>query len=75
MRFRLHGDRLHVHRCPEHGRCDFFDHAPQWLVGNREAARTQLLAYRASVTARIGTLTLLLAEIDEMLHRLEMVRA
>lgn len=75
MRFRLAGDTLHVHRCDVHPtRCDFFDHVPAWLVGNRDAARAQLLTYRASVLARIAVLTETLAAIDRMLHRLDSIR-
>ena len=72
MRFRLHNDRLHVHGCPEHARgCDFFDHAPQWLIGSREAARSQLSVYRISIVTRITALTVILQSIDAMLHRLD----
>ena len=74
MKFRLHGDALHVHGCKQHllG-CDFFDHAPTWLVGNRDAAREQLKAYRASIALRIAGLTLVMNSIDAMLHRLDQV--
>lgn len=71
MRFRLHGDRLHVHRCDQHDvSCDFFDHAPAWLIGNRESARDQLMVYRHSVVLRIAALSTLLVSIDSMLTRL-----
>jgi hypothetical protein len=71
MRFRLHGGNLHVHGCAQHPKgCDFFDHAPTWMVGNRDSARAQLLIYRRSVVARITSLTAVLASIDLMLTRL-----
>lgn len=76
MRFRLHSGNLHVHGCPEHSStCDFFDHAPQWMIGSRTEARVQLHTYRRSVVARITSLTLVLAGIDAMLHRLDLVAA
>jgi len=75
MRFRLYGDKLHVHRCAQHpSPCDFFDHAPSWLFTNRDAAREQLLAYRISVKARIISLTTILASIDVMLTRLSLIQ-
>src|SRR5207249_3717659 len=75
MRFRLHGDTLHVHRCTQHpAPCDFFDHAPAWLFTNRDAAREQLIAYRISVVTRIASLQAILASIDLMLGRLALVK-
>lgn len=72
MRFRLHGGNLHVHGCPEHERgCDFFDHAPEWLFASRDAARAQLLTYRASVAMRVIALQSVLRQIDAMLLRLD----
>ena len=74
MRFRLYGDKLHVHRCAQHpSPCDFFDHAPGWLFQNRDAAREQLVAYRISVKARIISLSAILASIDAMLTRLSLI--
>lgn len=71
MRFRLHGGNLHVHGCAAHPKgCDFFDHAPEWMIGSRESARAQLLIYRRSVVARITSLSAILASIDAMLIRL-----
>jgi len=71
MRFRLSGDTLHVHRCAQHStRCDFFDHAPAWLIANRDAAKAQLVTYRQSVVVRIASLQAILASIDLMLGRL-----
>jgi len=73
MRFRLHGDALHVHRCSDHPQgCEYFrDHTLAWMLGSREAARDQLLAYRASVMVRIVALSTLLVSIDAMLTRLK----
>ena len=74
MLFRLYGGTLHVHHCDEHERgCDFFDHAPSWLVANRRDARAQLLVYRRSVVARLSALTLILASIDQILARLSAI--
>lgn len=74
MRFRLSGAALHVHGCTEHSYvCDFFDHAPLWLVGNRDSARTQLSSYRQSVATRIQLLSATLAVIDAVLLRLEAI--
>ena len=71
MRFRLHGDTLHVHRCTQHpAPCDFFDHAPSWLIANRDAAKAQLVVYRQSIVFRITSLQAILASIDLMLGRL-----
>jgi len=72
MRFRLHGNELHVHGCVQHPtRCDFFlDHTLPWMLGNRESAKDQLLVYRLSVVTRITALTVVLENIDRMLHRL-----
>lgn len=75
MRFRLHDQNLHVHGCEVHDHiCDFFDHAPSWLVGNRVAARSQLLAYRLSVTTRLEALSNVLVAIDWMLARLGQIK-
>lgn len=73
MRFRLHDDRLHVHRCAEHpAGCEFFtDHALAWMIGNRSEAQAQLMAFRLSVVSRIAALTVILASIDSALHRLK----
>jgi hypothetical protein len=75
MRFRVHGAALHVHRCPEHpDGCDYFaDHALPWMLGNRSAARDQLLSYRASLVARISVLTGMLRSVDALLGRLELL--
>lgn len=75
MRFRLHGAALHVHRCLDHPEgCEYFaDHAMSWMISNREEAVTQLVAFRISVAARIGALTLILASIDQMLARLRAI--
>lgn len=72
MRFRLHGDRLHVHACPEHPHgCEYFsDHTLAWMLGGREQAKDQLLVYRHSVVLRIAALSTLLVSIDSMLTRL-----
>lgn len=77
MRFRLHGDELHVHSCPQHPHgCEFFtDHALAWMIGNREAARAQLEVYRKSVLAHIAAWTIILNDIDAMLGRLRSVVA
>lgn len=77
MRFRLHDDRLHVHRCTEHPQgCEYFtDHALSWMIGNREDARVQLMAFRVSVVSRIAALSLILASIDQALHRLSELHA
>lgn len=74
MRFRLHGGNLRVHQCPEHPRgCDFFDHAVDWMLGNRDDARAQLAVYRRSVVAHITAWTMVLSSIDAMINRLEMI--
>ena len=74
MRFRLHGDSLHVHGCSEHKVCDFFlDHTVPWMLGSRESAKDQLLIYRRSVVTRITGLTIILENIDAMLKRLSLV--
>lgn len=75
MRFRLHGQALHVHRCPDHpSGCEFFtDHALTWMLGNREAAKDQLMAFRVSVVARITVLSATLASIEACLARLDLI--
>ena len=77
MRFRLHEDKLHVHRCDEHPQgCEYFsDHALSWMLGNRDSAKAQLVAFRVSVVSRISALTLILASIDQALHRLSELHA
>lgn len=72
MRFRLNGGNLHVHGCVLHPKgCDFFDHAPAWMIGSREDARAQLHIYRRSVVAQITRWSAVLVSIDLMLGRLE----
>lgn len=75
MRFRVHGGALHVHRCPEHpAECDFFlDHALAWMVGNRDAARAQLLVYRRSLIVRISAFTSILGTVDGLIARLDLL--
>ena len=74
MRFRLYGGNLRVHGCSAHPQgCDFFDHALEWMIGSREEAKAQLLVYRRSVVARITSLTTILASIDAMLTRLDLL--
>jgi hypothetical protein len=77
MRFRLHGGNLHVHGCTQHPKgCDFFlDHTLPWMLGNREDAKDQLLVYRRSIVTRITALTVVLENIDRMLHRLADIKA
>lgn len=75
MRFRLHGDSLHVHGCSQHKVCDFFvDHTLPWMLGNRESAKDQLLIYRRSIVTRITALNVVLENIDRMLHRLDRLK-
>ena len=77
MRFRAHGNELHVHRCPDHPQgCDYFtDHALAWMLGNRDDARQQLKAFRVSLVARITALTTTLRSVDAIIARLDMLRA
>jgi hypothetical protein len=73
MRFRLHADQLHVHACAQHPQgCEYFrDHTLAWMIGSREEARDQLMAYRHSIVVRIAALSTLLVSIDSMLTRLK----
>lgn len=73
MKFRLYANDLHVHRCADHPQgCEYFrDHTLAWMLGTREQARDQLMAYRASVIVRIAALSTLLVSIDSMLTRLK----
>jgi hypothetical protein len=77
VRFRIQGERLHVHRCPQHPEaCDYFaDHALAWVLGNRTDAKAQLLTYRRSIVARISALTATLACVDSLLARLDLLRS
>jgi hypothetical protein len=76
MRYRVHGSKLHVHRCSDHGEvCDYFaDHALPWMLGNRHEARAQLLVFRASIVERIAILMGTLGVVDTLLKRLDMLR-
>lgn len=77
MRYRVHGSKLHVHRCLDHPEgCDYFaDHALPWMLGNREDAKAQLLAFRSSLVQRISVLMGTLSVVDALLMRLDMLRA
>lgn len=75
MKFRLHAESLHVHRCPDHPRgCEYFtDHTLAWMIGNRDEARRQLVLFRVSVVSRITALSLVLTSIDRAIARLDLL--